>query len=76
MRNNTKFNYKFIQMANLNMKKLDYKSYIRSSSKRNIGLALLIGFSCDISAYKKIKSFFNTKLTILSSRLAREYCCK
>ena len=76
MGNNTKFNYKFIQMANLNMKILDYKSYIRSSSKRNIGLALLIGFSCHISGYKKIKSFFNSKLTILSNRLAREYYCK
>jgi len=76
MGNNTKFNYKFIQMANLNMKKIDYKNYIRSSSKRSIRLALLMDFSCDISAYKKIKSFFNSKLTILSNRLAREYCYK
>ena len=76
MGNNTKFNYKFIQMANLNMKILGYKSFIRSSSRGNIGLALLIGISAGMSAYKKIKSFFNSKLTIRSNRLAREYYYK
>ena len=54
MGNNTKFNYKFMQMANLNMKILGYKSLIRWCSKRNFGLALLIGFSGGVSPYKKI----------------------
>ena len=54
MGNNTKFNYKFMQMANLNMKILGYKSLIRWCSKRNFGLALLIGFSAVVSPYKKI----------------------
>ena len=53
MGNNTKFNYKFMQMANLNMKILGYKSLIRWC-KRNFGLALLIGFSGGVSPYKKI----------------------
>ena len=54
MGNNTKFNYKFMQMANLNMKILGYKSLIRWRSKRNFGLALLVGFSGGVSPYKKI----------------------
>ena len=54
MGNNAKFNYKFMQMANLNMKILGYKSLIRWCSKRNFGLALLIGFSGGVSPYKKI----------------------
>ena len=54
MENNTKFNYKFMQMANLNMKILGYKNLIRWYSKRNFGLALLIGFSGRGSPYKKI----------------------
>ena len=56
MGNNAKFNYKFMQMANLNIniKILGYKSLIRWCSKRNFGLALLIGFSGGVSPYKKI----------------------
>jgi hypothetical protein len=54
MENNTKFNYKFMQMANLNMKILGYKNLIRWYSKRNFGLALLIDFSGGVSPYKKI----------------------
>ena len=76
MENNTKFNYKIMQMANLNMKILGYKSFIRWLRRINFGLALLIGFSGGVSVYKNIKSFFNSKLTILSNRLAREYCYK
>ena len=76
MENNTKFNYKIMQMANLNMKILGYKSFIRWRRRINVGLALLIGLSGEVSVYKNIKSFFNSKLTILSNRLAREYCCK
>jgi hypothetical protein len=49
MENNTKFNYKFMQMANLNMKLLGYKSWC---SRKNVGLALLISFSGEVSAYK------------------------
>jgi hypothetical protein len=43
-----------MQMANLNIKILGYKSLIRWCSKRNFGLALLIGFSGGVSPYKKI----------------------
>jgi hypothetical protein len=76
MENNNKFNYKFMQMANLNMKVLGCNSFIRWHRRINVGLALLIGCSGEVSAYKKIKSFFNFKLITLSNRLAREYCCK
>ena len=75
MGNNSKFNYKFMQMANLNMKTLGYKSFIRWCS-RSVGLAILIGFSGEALAYKKIKLFFDYKLTILSSQMTREYCYK
>ena len=75
MGNNTKFNYKFMQMANI--KKLGYKRFIRwRVVEKNIGLALLVDFCGEVSVYKKIKSFFNSKLAILSNRLAREYCYK
>ena len=52
MENNTKFNYKFMQMANLNMTILGYKSFIRWLRRINFGLALLISFSGEVLAYK------------------------